>query len=143
MPNIGMNSFNIKSRCQVTGKSETTIQFFFIQTIKKGIYFVYSEEQLSLDSRSESLCQQFIGHNLATGNFGSLITVFLSKVSELLELSDKERLFTAKQITQLTFLLMTDVRLFVYFFFFFRQTAICIFGRHSMRYSLYVVRLNI
>lgn len=54
-------------------------------------YSFYSEEQLSLDSRSESLCQQFISHNLATGNFGSLITVFLSKVSELLELSDKER----------------------------------------------------
>lgn len=61
------------------------------------------------------MCQQFISHNLATGkytdtirferilfnaffsflgNFGSLITVFLSKVSELLELSDKDRLET-------------------------------------------------
>ncbi|XP_055316228.1 dymeclin isoform X2 [Sitodiplosis mosellana] len=49
-----------------------------------------SEEQLSLDSRLETMCQQFISHNLATGNFGSLITIFLNKVSELLELSDKD-----------------------------------------------------
>ncbi|XP_031616769.1 dymeclin isoform X2 [Contarinia nasturtii] len=49
-----------------------------------------SEEQLSLDSRLETMCQEFIAHNLATGNFGSLITVFLNKVSQLLELSDKD-----------------------------------------------------
>lgn len=50
-----------------------------------------SEEQLNLDSRLEPLCQSFINHNLTSGNFGSLINVFLNKVSELLELSDKER----------------------------------------------------
>uniref|UniRef100_A0A182SCL3 Dymeclin n=1 Tax=Anopheles maculatus TaxID=74869 RepID=A0A182SCL3_9DIPT len=49
-----------------------------------------SEEQLSLDLRLESLCQSFISHNLHTGNFGSLINVFLLKVSELLTLSDTE-----------------------------------------------------
>ncbi|XP_041777610.1 dymeclin [Anopheles merus] len=49
-----------------------------------------SEEQLSLDSRLETLCQSFISHNLHTGNFGSLINVFLLKVSELLTLSDTE-----------------------------------------------------
>uniref|UniRef100_A0A182JW12 Dymeclin n=1 Tax=Anopheles christyi TaxID=43041 RepID=A0A182JW12_9DIPT len=49
-----------------------------------------SQEQLSLDSRLESLCQSFISHNLHTGNFGSLINVFLLKVSELLTLSDTE-----------------------------------------------------
>lgn len=54
-------------------------------------FLKFSEEQLSLDSRLETLCQQFISHNLTTGNFGSLIIVFLNKVSELLELSDKER----------------------------------------------------
>lgn len=49
-----------------------------------------SQEQLSLDSRLETLCQSFISHNLQSGNFGSLVTVFLHKVAELLELSDQE-----------------------------------------------------
>ncbi|EDS43007.1 conserved hypothetical protein [Culex quinquefasciatus] len=49
-----------------------------------------SQEQLSLDSRLESLCQSFIAHNLSSGNFGSLFNVFLVKVSELLALSDAE-----------------------------------------------------
>lgn len=44
-----------------------------------------------MDSRLETLCQQFLSHNLATGNFGSLITVFLAKTNQLLELSDKDR----------------------------------------------------
>ncbi|XP_017001853.1 dymeclin [Drosophila takahashii] len=49
-----------------------------------------SQEQLNLDSRLEALCQSFIGNNLKTGNFGSLVTVFLEKTSELLSLSDQE-----------------------------------------------------
>lgn len=49
-----------------------------------------SQEQLSLDSRLESLCQSFISHNLLTGNLGSLIIIFLNKVALLLELSDHE-----------------------------------------------------
>lgn len=46
---------------------------------------------MSLDSRIETLCQQFLAHNLGSGNLGSLVTVFLGKVSDLLELPDKER----------------------------------------------------
>lgn len=49
-----------------------------------------NQEQLNLDSRLESLCQAFIGNNLKTGNFGSLINVFLKRTSELLSLSDQE-----------------------------------------------------
>ncbi|XP_017044759.1 dymeclin [Drosophila ficusphila] len=49
-----------------------------------------SQDQLNLDSRLEGLCQSFIGNNLKTGNFGSLVTVFLEKTSELLSLSDQE-----------------------------------------------------
>lgn len=49
-----------------------------------------TQDQLSLDSRLETLCQSFISNNLKTGNFGSLITVFLTKVAELLSLSDQE-----------------------------------------------------
>lgn len=55
------------------------------------LLFHFSQEQLSLDSRLETLCQSFISHNLSTGNFGSLINVYLVKVSELLALSDAER----------------------------------------------------
>lgn len=50
----------------------------------------HSHAQLSLDSRIESLCQSFISHNLVSGNLGSLVTVFLNKVADLLELPDKE-----------------------------------------------------
>ncbi|XP_037949456.1 dymeclin-like [Teleopsis dalmanni] len=49
-----------------------------------------SQDQLNLDSRLEGLCQSFLSNNLKTGNLGSLITVFLEKVSELLSLSDQE-----------------------------------------------------
>uniref|UniRef100_A0A0K8TNJ3 Dymeclin n=1 Tax=Tabanus bromius TaxID=304241 RepID=A0A0K8TNJ3_TABBR len=48
-----------------------------------------SQEQLSLDSRLEALCQNFISHNLKTGNFGSLVSVFLGIKEELLTLSDE------------------------------------------------------
>ncbi|XP_017463712.1 PREDICTED: dymeclin-like, partial [Rhagoletis zephyria] len=50
----------------------------------------YSQDQLSLDSRLEALCQSFISNNLKTGNFGSLVSVFLERAAELLSLSDKE-----------------------------------------------------
>lgn len=49
-----------------------------------------NQEQLNLDSRLESLCQAFISNNLKTGNFGSLINVFLRRTAELLSLSDQE-----------------------------------------------------
>lgn len=49
-----------------------------------------SQEQLSLDSRIETLCQSFISHNLMSGNLGALVTVFMNKVADLLELPDKE-----------------------------------------------------
>lgn len=54
------------------------------------LYLPPSQDQLSLDSRLETLCQSFIGNNLKTGNFGSLVTVFLEKATELLSLSDQE-----------------------------------------------------
>lgn len=50
-----------------------------------------SDEQLALDSRLETLCQQFIAHNLHSGNLGTLIDVFLAKVTELLALSDSQQ----------------------------------------------------
>lgn len=50
-----------------------------------------SEEELSLDSKLENFLESFIQSNLTSGNFGSLVTVFLRKASELLALSDNER----------------------------------------------------
>ncbi|XP_063698299.1 dymeclin [Culicoides brevitarsis] len=49
-----------------------------------------SQEQLNLDARLESLCQQFVANNLSTGNLGSLVYVFLTKVTELLAISEEE-----------------------------------------------------
>lgn len=49
-----------------------------------------SQEQLNLDARLESLCQQFVANNFKSGNFGSLVYVFLNKVTELLAISEEE-----------------------------------------------------
>lgn len=48
------------------------------------------QEQLSLDSRLETLCQSFVNHNLFTGNFGSLISIFVTRVEDLLVVSEEE-----------------------------------------------------
>jgi len=50
-----------------------------------------SEEQLNLDTRLEGFLESFIQSNLTSGNLGSLITVFLKRVSTLLSLNDTER----------------------------------------------------
>lgn len=49
-----------------------------------------SEEQLNLDSRLENFLESFIQNNLTSGNFGSLITVFLQKAADVLSLNDTE-----------------------------------------------------
>ncbi|XP_055697914.1 dymeclin [Phlebotomus papatasi] len=75
------------------GKDHVPVEdsMFWESFLKFHIAFpTNSQEQLSLDSRLESTCQSFISHNLHTGNLGSLISVFLSKVTELLALSDQE-----------------------------------------------------
>ncbi|XP_012282641.1 dymeclin [Orussus abietinus] len=41
-------------------------------------------DQIELDSRLDSTCQQLLTNNLTTGNFGSLIQVFLNRSNELL-----------------------------------------------------------
>lgn len=45
---------------------------------------VTRNEQLELDSRLNTLCQQLHKNNLNTGNFGSLIQVSLERTSQLL-----------------------------------------------------------
>ncbi|CAD7077500.1 unnamed protein product [Hermetia illucens] len=69
-----------------------------------------SQEQLSLDSRLESLCQSFISHNLKTGNFGSLVVVFLNKVTELLSLSDQESTMHVWQAYNALFIIRTLIK---------------------------------
>ncbi|XP_023168308.1 dymeclin [Drosophila hydei] len=69
-----------------------------------------SQDQLSLDSRLETLCQSFIGNNLKTGNFGSLITVFLEKATELLSLSDQESNMHVWQTFNALFIIRTLIK---------------------------------
>lgn len=45
---------------------------------------VTRSDQIELDSRLDSSCQQLLANNLATGNFGSLIQVALMRASNLL-----------------------------------------------------------
>uniref|UniRef100_A0A1A9WWJ1 Dymeclin n=1 Tax=Glossina brevipalpis TaxID=37001 RepID=A0A1A9WWJ1_9MUSC len=69
-----------------------------------------SQDQLNLDSRLESLCQSFISNNLKTGNFGSLIVVFLEKVTELLSLSDQESNLHIWQTFNALFIIRTVIK---------------------------------
>lgn len=50
-----------------------------------------NDDQLNFDTKLEPFLETFIQSNLTSGNLGSLVTVFLSKASELLSLSDSER----------------------------------------------------
>ncbi|RZC40688.1 Dymeclin and/or Hid1 domain containing protein [Asbolus verrucosus] len=43
-----------------------------------------SNDQLALESKIENLCQLLLRNNLTSGNFGTIIDVFLSRASELL-----------------------------------------------------------
>jgi dymeclin len=49
-----------------------------------------SDDQLKLDSRLEGFLESFIQNNLTSGNFGSLVTVFLAKAADVLSLNDTE-----------------------------------------------------
>lgn len=49
-----------------------------------------SDEQLNLDSRLEQFLESFIQNNQTSGNFGSLISVFLQKAADVLSLNDTE-----------------------------------------------------
>lgn len=64
-----------------------------------------SDEQLNLDSRLESFLESFIQNNLSSGNFGSLITVYLKKAAEVLSLNDTESHLHVYKLYNCVFLL--------------------------------------
>lgn len=64
-----------------------------------------SEEQLNLDSRLESFLESFIQNNLTSGNFGSLITIFLQKAADVLSLNDTESHLHVYKLYNCAFLL--------------------------------------
>lgn len=66
-----------------------------------------SQDQLNLDSRLESLCQNFVAHNLSTGNFGSLIAVFFQNVQDLLALGESDCSHHAWQTFNALFMIRT------------------------------------
>lgn len=72
--------------------------------------FAYSQEQLALDSRLESLCQGFLAHNLHSGNLASLIDVTLAKINELLSLSDQQTNVHVWQTFNALFIIRTLVK---------------------------------
>lgn len=45
---------------------------------------VTRNDQIELDSRLDTTCQQLLANNLNTGNLGALIQVFLQRTTELL-----------------------------------------------------------
>uniref|UniRef100_A0A1L8DAT7 Dymeclin n=1 Tax=Nyssomyia neivai TaxID=330878 RepID=A0A1L8DAT7_9DIPT len=98
------------------GKEHVPVEdtMFWESFLKFHIAFpTNSQEQLSLDSRLESTCQSFITHNLQTGNLGSLIAVFKSKVIELLALSDQESSLHVWQSFNALFIIRTLVKYIV------------------------------
>lgn len=66
--------------------------------------------QLELDSRLETLSQQFLLNNPVSGNFGSLILKFLSKATELLALSDGESNLHAWKTFNALFMIRTFIK---------------------------------
>lgn len=54
-------------------------------------------DQIELDSRLDSACQQLLGNNQTTGNFGSLIQVTLMRIGELLAPVQNQNLVCAWQ----------------------------------------------
>ncbi|KAG7210930.1 hypothetical protein KM043_016305 [Ampulex compressa] len=54
-------------------------------------------DQIELDSRLDSSCQQLLANNLTTGNFGTLIQVALMRVSELLAPVQNQNIISAWQ----------------------------------------------
>lgn len=69
-----------------------------------------SEEQLNLDNRLESSLESFIQNNLTSGNFGSLITVFLGKASDVLSLNDTESHLHVYKLYNCSFILRVLIK---------------------------------
>lgn len=63
-----------------------------------------------MDSRLESTCQQFISHNLQSGNLGTLVDVFLRRANELLSLSDQQNNVHVWQTCNALFIVRTLVK---------------------------------
>lgn len=49
-----------------------------------------SEEQIQLDAKLEPFLESIIQNNLTSGNFGSLLSVFLKRAADILSLNDSE-----------------------------------------------------
>ncbi|XP_076293473.1 dymeclin isoform X2 [Lasioglossum baleicum] len=58
---------------------------------------VTRNDQIELDSRLDSSCQQLLANNLTTGNFGSLIQVALTRASNLLAPTQNQKIISAWQ----------------------------------------------
>ncbi|XP_003484969.1 dymeclin [Bombus impatiens] len=58
---------------------------------------VTRNDQIELDSRLDSSCQQLLVNNLSTGNFGSLIQVALMRASNLLASMQNQKIISAWQ----------------------------------------------
>lgn len=58
---------------------------------------VTRNDQIELDSRLDTTCQQLLATNLNTGNLGSLIQVFLQRTTELLASSQDQNIMFAWQ----------------------------------------------
>lgn len=80
------------------------------QGSKLTLHVSFSQEQLALDSRLETTCQQFINHNLHSGNLGTLVEVLLGKVQELLAMSDTQNNVHVWQTFNALFIIRTVVK---------------------------------
>ncbi|XP_076235594.1 dymeclin [Calliopsis andreniformis] len=58
---------------------------------------VTRNDQIELDSRLDSFCQQLLANNLSTGNFGTLIEVAVRSVNSLCEVPQSQRFIIAWQ----------------------------------------------
>ncbi|CAH0716886.1 unnamed protein product, partial [Brenthis ino] len=64
-----------------------------------------ADEQLILDSSSETLLQNFLQNNQETGNLGSLVQVFITRATELLATPNSDNIMLAWQCYNALFLI--------------------------------------
>ncbi|XP_021934466.1 dymeclin-like, partial [Zootermopsis nevadensis] len=72
-----------------------------------------SSEHHALDERIDATCRQLLANNLQSGNFGSLLHVFLSRASELLASAQTDNNMFCWQTYNALFILRCITKFFV------------------------------
>jgi hypothetical protein len=59
------------------------VRWFAASIVFNEVIFVHSGDQSLLEESTVMICKNFVVNNCQTGNFGSLVRVFLTRANEL------------------------------------------------------------